>query len=79
MSLASLIREQMAPVVRCKTCTTLDRLTEDDRVEFVSAVKAKVPGSILARAVTARLAELSIDEALSETAVRAHIRDGHGL
>ena len=78
MSLASLIREQMVPVVKCKTCMLLDRLPEQDRDEF-EAARSQVAGSVLARALTARLAELGIEEAVGETSVRLHIRERHGL
>ena len=78
MSLASLIREQMVPVVKCKTCIALRRLPEEDRVEF-EAARGQVPGSILCRALTARLAELGIDETAGESSVRLHIRERHGL
>ena len=78
MSLASLIREQMVPVVKCKTCLILNRLPEEDRADF-EAARGQVAGSVLARALTARLTELGIDETMGETSVRQHIRERHGL
>lgn len=80
MSLASLIREQMVPVVKCKTCVLLERLPQQDRDEFEAArSNPKITGAILARAVTGRLAELGIDEALGDSSVRTHLRERHGL
>lgn len=77
MSLASLIREQMVTPVRCKTCILLEQMPQQDRDEF-KAAGTQVPASILARALTARLHELGIDDAPAQGSVRVHIRDGHG-
>lgn len=77
MSLAELIRVQSTPArPRCKTCATLDRLTEQDRADFDAAVQVGVAGSVLARAITARLAEIGSADTLSESSVRLHLR-GH--
>lgn len=78
MSLASLIREQMVPVVKCRTCIVLTKVTAEDRTEF-EAARGAVPASILAKALSARLHELDIDETVGESSVRTHIRERHGL
>ena len=78
MSLAALIREQSAPArPACKTCLMLDRLTDEDRADFTAAVQAEVAGSVLARAITARLKELDIDDSLGAGSVRTHIDQSH--
>ena len=76
MRLASHITAQMHPLQRCKTCVTLGALTAEDRADFTAAV-GKYPGSIIARALNARLPELGREDTVSEESVRRHIRDGH--
>jgi len=77
MRLASHITAQIRPAQKCKTCATLDALTDEDRADFTDAL-GKYPGSIIARALNARLIELGREDTVSEESVRRHIRDGHG-
>jgi len=77
MRLASHITALICPTQRCKTCANLDALTDEDRADFTAAI-GKYPGSIIARALNARLPELGREDTVSEESVRRHIRDGHG-
>lgn len=77
MSLAALIRAESIPSKsKCKTCAVLARMTDEDRAEFEQAVKAGVAGSVLARAVTARLRELGEQSSVGEGSIRYHV-GGH--
>lgn len=80
MSLAALIKAETTANTghECKTCRVLERLTPQDRADFRQAVDVGVPGAVLARALTARLAELGADVTIGEQSVRRHIERGHG-
>lgn len=77
MSLAALIRAESTSKTKCKTCDLLRLMTDDDRAEFEQAAKEGVAGSVLARAVTARLRELGEQSSVGEGSIRYHV-GGHG-
>ena len=77
MSLAAHITAQIHPLVKCRTCTILTQMSDEDRADFESAVGAH-PASVIARAIAAELLELGRTDTLGEGSVRTHIRDGHG-
>lgn len=79
MSLAALIKAETTTNTghSCKTCDILERLTDQDRADFTAAVTAQIPGAVLARALTSRLAELDIDLAVGESSVRTHVARQH--
>lgn len=76
MSLADLIQQQMVPVVKCKTCKTLAKLDEQDRLEFVEW-STEIPAAVMAKALGARLREVGILDVPAEKSVRGHIVAGH--
>lgn len=78
MSLAALIKAETTNSTghECKTCIILARLTDQDRADFQAAA-GNVPGAVLARALTARLAELGLDLSIGESSVRKHVADRH--
>lgn len=76
MSLAAHITAQLRPLVRCRTCTVLAQMSDEDRADFAAAV-GTYPGSVIARALTTRLTELGREDTVEEGSVRKHIRDGH--
>lgn len=78
MRLLEHVRVQQAPATpRCRTCLYLAKLTTEDRQDFIDAHDAGIPGSVIAAAVNARLAELGIDGAVGAGSVRTHIREKH--
>ena len=77
MSLAAHITAQIHPLVKCRTCTLLAQLSDEDRADFGSAA-GTYPASVIARAIAAELLELGRTDSVSEGSVRKHIRDGHG-
>jgi len=79
MSLLNHIQTEKSNSVasKCKTCATLKRLTPEDRDDFIEAVSSGIFASLLSRAINTRLGELDIDDTLSESSVKAHIRNGH--
>ena len=77
MRLAAHITAQLRPLVKCRTCTILAQMSDEDRADFESAVGAH-PASVIARAITAQLLERGRTDTISESSVRKHIRDGHG-
>jgi len=77
MSLAAHITAQIHPLVKCRTCTILAQLSNEDRADFATAAGAH-PASVIARAIAAELLELGRTDTISEGSVRKHIRDGHG-
>lgn len=81
MSLAANIRdaEPTPSLDRCKTCFVLKALTSEDRQDFQAAVLARKSGSVLTRAIRARLSELGIEETVGETSVRSHINERHAV
>ena len=76
MSLAAHITAQVQPQVKCKTCTILAQMSDEDRADFDAAVVAH-PASVIARAITAELVEQGRADTVSESSVRKHIREGH--
>jgi len=77
MSLAAHITAQIQPRVKCRTCTILAQMSDEDRADFDAAVGTH-PASVIARAITAQLLELGRTDTISESSVRKHIREGHG-
>ena len=76
MSLAAHITAQIHPRVKCRTCVILAQMSDEDRADFATAVVAH-PASVIARAITAELVEQGKTDAVSESSVRKHIREGH--
>jgi len=80
MSLLKHIQTAQTPrTPKCKTCSLLNDMTVEDRTDFKDAVDESVPASVLSRAINGRLAEMNIDTTVSESSVKAHIRNGHTL
>lgn len=77
MSLTAHIAEQIQPRVKCRTCAILAQMSDEDQADFGSAA-GTYPASVIARAITAELAEQGKADAVSESSVRKHIREGHG-
>jgi len=76
MSLAAHITAQIHPQVKCRTCVILAQMSDEDRADFDSAAGTH-PASVIARAITAELVEQGRTDAVSESSVRKHIREGH--
>ena len=76
MSLAAHITAQIHPQVKCRTCVILAQMSDEDRADF-DAVVGTHPASVIARAITAELAEQGKADTVSESSVRKHIREGH--
>jgi hypothetical protein len=78
MALADKIQAQMSPHgQQCRTCLILTELDDVDRTDFAQAVRASIPGSVLARAITERLKEIGSQLTIGAASVRTHIRDHH--
>lgn len=64
--------------VKCKTCSALAEMNEDDRAGFADAIRAGLPASVLARTLVETLREdYASQTTVAETTVRGHVRDKH--
>jgi hypothetical protein len=77
MSLATLVREQTRTSANpCKTCVILAQMTDEDREDFARLAPV-APGEAMARAMSARLGQLGIEESIGAKSIRRHVQEAH--